>query len=131
MSIETKDHSKLTGQVIGVYNERPFMWNPKDRDTIALFKCKQPDMSLDSFTTFPVSDNSVFTLNTDEITSIKVVEPLDDDVITYEEYMQRHGVLIHHQIIKVICLSLGLPKYRFIFNTGIRYSSVLKSQYRY
>ena len=76
------------------------MWNPKDRDTIALFKCKQPDLSLDSFTTFPVSDNSVFTLNTDEITSFKVVEP-HDGAIAYEDYLQRHGVLIHHQIIKV------------------------------
>ena len=104
MSIETEDHSKLTGQVIGVYNERPFMWNPKDRDTIAIFKCKQPDLNLDSFTTFPVTDNAVFTLNTDEITSIKVVEPLGN-VITYEDYLQRHGVLIHHQIIKVRYLS--------------------------
>ena len=72
------------------------MWNPKDRDTLALFKCKQPDLGLESFTTFPVSDNSLFTLNTDEIESIKVVER-QDNIITYEEYLQRHGVLIHHQ----------------------------------
>ena len=104
MSIETKDDSRLTGQVIGVYNERPFMWNPKDRDTIAIFKCKQPDLNLDSFTTFPVADNAVFTLNTDEITSIKVVKP-HYNINAYEDYLQRHGVLIHHQIIKVRCFS--------------------------
>ena len=56
MSVDLSDGSKVNGQVIGVYNERPFMWHPKDRDTLALFRCDHPGLDLDSFGTNPSSE---------------------------------------------------------------------------
>ena len=43
MSIDYVDGRTVTGEVIGVYNERVFMWHPRNRDTLALFKCNRPD----------------------------------------------------------------------------------------
>ena len=41
MQIELKDGRFIDGEVIGVYNERVFMWHPKDSDTIAIFRCNK------------------------------------------------------------------------------------------
>jgi hypothetical protein len=71
------DGSRVNGQVIGVYNERPFMWHPLDQDTIALFKCEAPELGLDSFKTSHSGDsNAVFTINTNEILAIQVDRPV-------------------------------------------------------
>ena len=43
VSINYVDGRTVTGEVIGVYNERVFMWHPRNRDTLALFKCNRPD----------------------------------------------------------------------------------------
>ena len=55
VNVELSDGSNVTGEVIGVYNERPFMWHPKNRDTLALFKCTNPKLDLNSFSNFPES----------------------------------------------------------------------------
>ena len=38
-----------TGQVVGVYNEDKFMWNPSIHSTLAVFTCTDVDAALDSF----------------------------------------------------------------------------------
>ena len=55
VNVKLADGSNVTGEVIGVYNERPFMWNPKNRDTLAMFKCTNPKLDLHSFSTNPES----------------------------------------------------------------------------
>lgn len=101
VSIELSDGSKVNGQVIGVYNERPFMWHPRNRDTLALFKCRQPNLSLDSFKTSPLSDNAVFTINTDEILAIQLVKP-PEDATSYVNYLRDHDITIQQQPVKVL-----------------------------
>ena len=77
------------------------MWHSKNRDTLSIFKCTHPDLGLDSFTTFPPpSNNVVFTLNSDEITTIQIIKP-PSDVINYAEYMRKHDAVIQHQTVKV------------------------------
>ena len=48
--IKTKklDH-EYTGQVIGVYNEEKFMWNPSIYTTISVFTCTDINSGLDNF----------------------------------------------------------------------------------
>lgn len=55
VNVKLADGSNVTGEVIGVYNERPFMWNPKNRDTLAMFKCTNPKLDLHSFSNNPES----------------------------------------------------------------------------
>ena len=101
MSINTLDGATFTGQVIGVYNERPFMWHPKNRDTLAIFKCNHPELGLDSFTTFPTpSKNGIFTLNSDEIVAIQIIQQKSNDT-NYVEYLRRHNIFIQHQTVMV------------------------------
>ena len=95
MSVELFDGSKVDGEVIGVYNERPFMWHPHNRDTLALFKCLHPGKHPDSFSTYPLSSNAVFTINSDEILAIQIVRP-PPDVATYVNYLRHHDITIQH-----------------------------------
>lgn len=105
MSIQLSDGSRVIGQVIGVYNERPFMWHPKNRDTLAIFKCGAPDLGLDSFKTSPLSENAVFTIDTDEILAIEVVSrPQESTATTYMQYLRDHEIAIHHQTIIGVCI---------------------------
>lgn len=109
MSIDYVDGRTVTGEVIGVYNERVFMWHPRNRDTLALFKCNRPDQGLDSFTTDPNSDNAVFTLNSDEISTITMVPPASD-ATTYVEYLRSHDITLQHQTIQVNILVPSILK---------------------
>ena len=79
------------------------MWHPKNRDTLAIFKCKHPHLGLDSFQTSPLSDNAVFTINTDEILAIQVVKP-PIDATTYIHYLRDHDISIQLQPVKVITI---------------------------
>jgi len=100
VSVTLLDGSQVDGQVIGVYNERPFMWHPVPRDTFAIFQCGQPNRGPDSFSTNYInSANAVFTLHTDEILTIKVVRP-PPDATTYTDYLRAHDVTIHRQPIE-------------------------------
>ena len=36
--IKLTDGAVVEGEIVAVVNERPFMWNPMERDTIAVFK---------------------------------------------------------------------------------------------
>ena len=61
------------------------------------------DQGLDSFTTDPNSDNAVFTLNSDEISTITMVPPppASDAATTYVEYLRSHDITLQHQTIEV------------------------------
>ena len=100
VTVQLSDGSNVTGEVIGAYNERPFMWHPKNRDTLALFKCANPNQDLHSFSTNPRNANAVWTINTDEIVSILILKsPLG--VTKYSEYLRKYDVVINHQPIWV------------------------------
>ena len=101
VSIDLLDGLSHSGQVIGVYNERPFMWEPRNRDTLTLFNCTNPELGLESFTAFPTATlNKIFSVNSDEISAIKIILPPEGS-ISYVEYLRQHDVIIKHQIVKV------------------------------
>ena len=64
---------------------------------------------LDSFTTDPNSDNAVFTLNSDEISTITMVQPASD-ATTYVEYLRSHDITLQHQTIQVNILVPSILK---------------------
>ena len=64
---------------------------------------------LDSFTTYPNSDNAVFTLNSDEISTITMVPPASD-ATTYVEYLRSHDITLQHQTIQVNILVPSILK---------------------
>ena len=100
VTVHLSDGSNVTGEVIGAYNERPFMWHPKNRDTLALFKCTNPNLDLHSFSTNPRNANAVWTITSDEIVSILILKsPLG--VTKYSEYLRKYDVVINHQPIWV------------------------------
>ena len=86
--------------MIGVYNERVFMWHPRNRDTLAIFRCNNPNKGFDSFITDPTSNNAVWTLNSDELSAIQIVQP-PSDATTYVEYLRAHDIAIQHQTVEV------------------------------
>ena len=77
------------------------MWEPRNRDTLTLFNCTNPELGLESFTAFPSATiNKIFSLNTDEISAIEIILPPDGS-ISYEEYLRQHDIFIDHQTVKV------------------------------
>ena len=60
-----------------------------------------PNEGLDSFTTNRNSPNAVFTVSSNEILSITVVQP-PSDATSYVAYLRAHDIAIHHQTIEVI-----------------------------
>ncbi len=49
VSVVTATKQVYEGQVIGVYNEAKFMWNPTNLSTIALFVCHSLNVTLGDF----------------------------------------------------------------------------------
>lgn len=100
VEIELGDGSRVKGEVVGVYNERPFMWHPIDRDTLSLFKCTDPALGPESFATSFDSPNAVFTVSTETIQSIKIVPLKEANSISYRQYMRNHKLTINKQPIE-------------------------------
>ena len=65
------------------------------------FAICSPNEGLDSFTTNRNSPNAVFTVSSNEILSITVVQP-PSDATSYVAYLRAHDIAIHHQTIEVI-----------------------------
>ena len=86
----------VSGEVVSVINERPFMWNPRERDTLSIIRIGDPNGDLDSFGYEHDGVNAIFSVNTDEIASVAVVEPQVGQV-TYENYMRSQRVTVHSQ----------------------------------
>ena len=47
--IEVSTGEVYTGQVIGVYNENKFMWNPTEYSRLSIFTCSDATLSLGDF----------------------------------------------------------------------------------
>ena len=86
----------VSGEVVSVINERPFMWSPRDRDTLSIIRIGDPNSGLESFDYEHESVNAIFSVNTDEIVSIHVVEPPVGQ-IAYANYMRSQRITIHSQ----------------------------------
>merc|ERR1712037_1053470 len=52
-TVRTNAGVEYTGQIIGVYNEAHFMWNPSPYSTLALFVCSDPTIKLGHFSVQP------------------------------------------------------------------------------
>ena len=39
----------FSGQIVGIYNEEKFMWNPTEFSTISMFNCLDAAVSLSQF----------------------------------------------------------------------------------
>ncbi len=100
MEIQLKNGSEFSGEVVGVYNHRPFIWNPSDQDTIAIVKLDAPEQDLDSFTNSANSFNAIFTLNMEDVASIKIVRPRKSST-TFKKYLRQQNVTLKHSTIQV------------------------------
>ena len=70
---------------------------------------------MDTFNTFPISsNNAIFTLNTDEISAIQIVQP-PENATTYVEYLRNQDITLKHQTVKVINNILGFWDFFYIF----------------
>ena len=62
--IEVSSGEVYTGQVIGVYNENKFMWNPTEYSRLSIFTCSDSTLVLGEFRfVFTLSYNRDFTFN--------------------------------------------------------------------
>ena len=86
----------ITGEVVSVINERPFMWNPEERDTLSIIRIGDPNAGPASFDYGHESVNAIFSVNTDEIASIIIVA-LPVGQITYANYMRSQRITVHSQ----------------------------------
>jgi len=84
-----------TGQIIGVYNENKFMWNPREYSTISVFSCSDSTLALADFSVTPGHDPAVFDLSTSDIVSVKLREQ-PGNLVEYKLYMREHDHVFHH-----------------------------------
>jgi len=89
-NVELATGEIYTGQVVGVYNEANFMWNPTEYTRLVLFTCSDPLAPLGTFSVLPGADPAIFSLSTADITSISIVTR-PQELTEYQEYMRRQG----------------------------------------
>jgi hypothetical protein len=90
VSVVTTTNQVYEGQVIGVYNEAKFMWNPTPYSTLAIFTCSDPTVELGAFGVVAGGDPAIFSLSSVDITSVTVVgQPAR--LAEYQEYMRLKG----------------------------------------
>ena len=106
-----------TGQIIGVYDEDKFLWNPPSHSTVAIFSSRQPDAPLSSFrwdrlsnmfilslhcsSTIPGDDPAIFSLSSAQMESVKLI-PRPEGYVDYVDYMRRRG-----QVFTLVALRAG------------------------
>jgi len=89
-TVRTNSGDEYTGQIIGVYNEAHFMWNPTPYSTLALFVCSDPTVKLGQFSVQPGSDPGIFSISSADISTITLVgQP--DILVEYQHYMRING----------------------------------------
>ena len=49
MRLTLSSGDEVTGEVVGVYNEANFMWNPTIHSSVSVFTCTDLNASLESF----------------------------------------------------------------------------------
>jgi len=92
--IEVSNGEVYTGQIIGVYNENKFMWNPTEYSRLSIFTCSDSTMILADFSVTPGDDPAVFDLSTSDIFSIKLREQ-PNNLVEYKLYMREHDHVFH------------------------------------
>merc|ERR1740124_2077975 len=80
-----------TGQVVGVYNEEKFMWNPTQHSTITVFTCSDAATTFADFSVTPGGDPAIFDLTTADIVTIKLREQ-PANLVEYQKFLRQH----HH-----------------------------------
>lgn len=94
-NVELTSGEIYTGQIVGIYNEAKFMWNPTEFSTISIFSCADSSVPFSQFSTSPGELNSVFTLSSANILTITLVEqPVD--TVEYRIYLREHGHVFSH-----------------------------------
>ena len=48
-NVELQSGEVHTGQIVGVYNEAKFMWNPTEHSTISVFSCIDSSLTFSDF----------------------------------------------------------------------------------
>jgi len=87
--VETDSGESYLGQIIGVYNEDKFMWNPTPYSTVVLWVCSDPTRELGSFSVTPGQDPAVFSVTSADIANITLVgQP--EGLSEYQSYMRQH-----------------------------------------
>jgi len=94
-NVELTSGEVYNGQIVGIYNEAKFMWNPTEFSTISIFSCADSSVPFSQFSTSPGESNSVFTLSSANILTITLVEqPVD--TVEYRIYVREHGHVFSH-----------------------------------
>jgi hypothetical protein len=70
----------VEGECVGAYNERVFMWSPEERDTISIVRIGSAEADMETFTNKFHGINSAFTLTSDIILEISVVDKPEGQV---------------------------------------------------
>jgi len=84
-----------TGQVVGVYNEAKFMWNPSDYSSIAIFSCSNVATALNDFSVEAGQDPAIYSMSSSSIVSITLIgQPTN--LVQYQLYMRQHGHVFHN-----------------------------------
>jgi len=79
-----------SGQIVGIYNEQKFMWNPTEYNTISIFSCANAAVTFAEFSTNPGDDNAIFSLSSSVITSIHLMDQ-PPTMQEYRAYVRTHG----------------------------------------
>ena len=100
-----------TGQVVGVYNEEKFMWNPTQHSTMTVFTCSDAATTFADFrwedyrkktsvkssisSVTPGGDPAIFDLTTADIVTIKLREQ-PANLVEYQKFLRQHHHVFHH-----------------------------------
>merc|ERR1719242_1358430 len=82
---------EVTGEVVGVYNEANFMWNPTIHSSLSVFTCTDLNASLESFSTTPGANPSIFSMSSRDFVSINII-PQPIDYIEYTDFMRANDL---------------------------------------
>jgi len=99
-NIELSSGEVYIGQIVGVYDETKFMWNPTEFNTLSIFSCIDSSEPLSSFSTTPGDPNSVYSLSNHNLVSVSLVDQpmiLSD----FRNYMRSHGHVFTHVPVEV------------------------------
>jgi len=94
-NVELTSGEVYNGQIVGIYNEAKFMWNPTKFSTISIFSCSDSSLPFSQFSTTPGEPNAVFSLSSAEILTIKLLEQ-PEGTVEYRHYVRYHRHVFSH-----------------------------------
>jgi len=93
--VEVVSGEVFTGQIVGVYNEAKFMWNPSDHSTLSIFTSSNAQLGLEHFSVTPGEDPAIFDLTTDDIVTVKLRDQ-PGNLVEYQQFMRQHGYVFEN-----------------------------------